>query len=125
VSDPAVNRHLRLRVRPRGLPGDEVWELRSEPVPEPGEGQALVRVSHISLDPAMRGWMNDARSYVAPVGLGEAMRAGGAGRVIASRDERLAEGARVTGMFGVQEYALCDARQMSSATTGMVVLQGR
>lgn len=105
----AVNRQVRLAARPRGLPGDEVWERRSEPVPEPGEGQALVELSHISLDPAMRGWMNDTRSYVPPVGLGEVMRAGAAGRVIASRDPGLPEGAYVTGMLGVQDYALTSA----------------
>jgi NADPH-dependent curcumin reductase CurA len=110
VSGAGANRQVRLAARPRGLPGEEVWEHRSEPVPEPGEGQALVAISHISLDPAMRGWMNDARSYVPPVGLGEVMRAGGAGRVIASRDRKLPEGTYVTGIFGVQEYAVCDAR---------------
>jgi NADPH-dependent curcumin reductase CurA len=110
VSGPGlVNRQVRLAARPRGLPGEEVWEHRSEPVPEPGEEQVLVEVSHISLDPAMRGWMNDGRSYVPPVGLGEVMRAGAAGRVIASRDPSLPEGTYVTGMLGVQEYALSTA----------------
>ena len=61
---------------------------------------------YISLDPAMRGWMNEGRSYVAPVKIGEVMRALGAGRVIASRNSGFAVGDHVTGVFGVQEYAI-------------------
>jgi len=79
-------------------------------VPEPGDGEILVRVLHISLDPAMRGWMNDRRSYVPPVGLGEVMRAVGIGRVIASRHPDFHAGDHVTGTFGVQDYALSDGR---------------
>jgi NADPH-dependent curcumin reductase CurA len=86
------------------------WAFRTEPVPEPGEGQFLVRVMYISLDPAMRGWMNDARSYVPPVGIGEVMRAGGVGRVVASRHPDFAVGNHVSGVFGVQDYALSDGR---------------
>ena len=66
----------------------------------------LVKILYISLDPAMRGWMNEGRSYIAPVGIGDVMRALGAGRVIASKHERLAVGDHVTGLLGVQEYAL-------------------
>ena len=66
----------------------------------------LVKVLYISLDPAMRGWMSEGRSYIPPVGIGEVMRALAAGRVIASKHERLAAGDHVTGLFGVQEYAL-------------------
>jgi NADPH-dependent curcumin reductase CurA len=66
----------------------------------------LVKVLYISLDPAMRGWMSEGRSYIPPVGIGEVMRALGAGRVIASKHERLAVGDHVTGLLGVQEYAL-------------------
>jgi NADPH-dependent curcumin reductase CurA len=65
---------------------------------------------YISLDPAMRGWMNDARSYVPPVGIGEVMRAGGVGRVVASRHPDFAVGNNVSGVFGVQDYALSDGR---------------
>ena len=61
---------------------------------------------YISLDPAMRGWMNEGRSYIAPVELGAVMRALGAGRVVASRNPAFREGDTVTGVFGVQEYAL-------------------
>jgi NADPH-dependent curcumin reductase CurA len=89
-----------------GLPTREDWSYTEEPVGEPAEGQVLVQVLYISLDPAMRGWMSEGRSYIPPVGIGEVMRALGAGRVIASKHERLAVGDHVTGLFGVQGYAL-------------------
>ncbi len=104
----AGNRQWRLAARPNGLPVAADWEFRSEAVPEPADGQMLVRVLYVSLDPAMRGWMNDRRSYVPPVGIGEVMRAGGAGRVIVSRHPGFSAGDHVTGTFGVQEYALSD-----------------
>jgi NADPH-dependent curcumin reductase len=86
------------------------WEFGSEPVPEPVDGELLVRVLHVSLDPAMRGWMNDGRSYVPPVGIGEVMRAVGVGRVVASRHPGFAVGDHVSGVFGVQDYAISDGR---------------
>ena len=93
----AVNHQFRLAARPVGLPKRSDWSLTEEPVPEPSDG---------SLDPAMRGWMNEGRSYIAPVGIGEVMRAGAVGRVIASRHTKFAVGEHVYGSFGVQEYAL-------------------
>ncbi len=113
TSDPAaaaVNRQWRLAARPRGLPVAADWAFQTDPVPEPADGQFLVRVLYISLDPAMRGWMNDRRSYVPPVGIGEVMRAGGVGRVVASRHADFKEGDHVSGIFGVQDYAISDGR---------------
>jgi NADPH-dependent curcumin reductase CurA len=101
-----VNHQFRLAARPVGLPTPEVWSYTEEPVGEPADGQALVKVLYISLDPAMRGWMAEGRSYIPPVGIGEVMRALGAGRVVASKHERLAVGDHVTGLLGVQEYTL-------------------
>jgi NADPH-dependent curcumin reductase CurA len=98
------NRQFRLAARPVGLPKDSDWQLTTEPVAEPAEGGVLVRTQYLSLDPAMRGWMNDARSYIPPVGIGEVMRAGGIGRVVASRHSGFAVGDIVTGTPGVQEY---------------------
>ena len=66
----------------------------------------LVRILYISLDPAMRGWMNEGKSYVPPVGIGEVMRAGAVGRVITSNDPGIAVGDHVVGILGVQEYAV-------------------
>src|SRR3984885_10019092 len=102
----SLNRQWRLAARPKGLPVATDWEYRTEPVPEPGDGAFLVKVLFISLDPAMRGWMNEGRSYVPPVGIGEVMRAGAVGRVIASGHKNFAVGDHVYGGFGVQEYAL-------------------
>ena len=104
------NHQVRLAARPQGLPTAESWEHTTEPVPVPGDGRFVVRVTHLSLDPAMRGWMNEGRSYIPPVGLGEVMRAQGAGVVTASRHPDFPEGAVVTGTFGVQEHAESDGR---------------
>jgi NADPH-dependent curcumin reductase len=117
------NRAWRLASRPVGLPSSENWDLTSDPVAELGEGQVQVEVQYISLDPAMRGWLNDTRSYVPPVGIGEVMRAGGAGRVVASNDARFAEGDRVVGMLGVQEQAVVDAKGLSKADTQQAPLE--
>ncbi len=79
-----TNHGFKLAARPVGLPGRDDWEYFSEEVGDPGEGQILIEVSHISLDPAMRGWVREGRSYVPPVEVGAVMRALGIGRVIAS-----------------------------------------
>ncbi|MFL5861469.1 MAG: NADP-dependent oxidoreductase [Solirubrobacteraceae bacterium] len=102
----AVNRQVRLAARPVGLPQPTDWDHTTEPVPEPAEGEVLVQVKYLSLDPAMRGWMNEGRSYIPPVGIGEVMRAGGCGEVIASRHPGFEPGDQVTGITGIQEHAV-------------------
>jgi NADPH-dependent curcumin reductase CurA len=109
----AVNHQVRLAARPVGMPKRSDWSFTTEPAPEPGDGQVLVKVLYLSLDPAMRGWMNEGKSYIAPVGIGEVMRAGGAGRVVASRHPGFAPGDFVTGVTGVQEYALLDGKGLA------------
>ena len=104
----AASRQVHLAARPVGEVKASDFEIVEASVPEPGDGQFLVELSHISIDPAMRGWMNETRSYIPPVGIGEVMRAGGIGRVVASRSDRFAEGDLVRGMFGVQEHAVSD-----------------
>ncbi len=101
----AVNHQFRLAARPVGLPKAEDWEYVEAPVREPGDGEAVVKIRYLSMDPAMRGWMNEGRSYVPPVKIGEVMRALGAGEVIASNHSGLTPGDQVTGVLGVQEYA--------------------
>ena len=113
----AGNRHWRLVARPRGLPLATDWEFGVGPVPEPADGEFLVRVLYVSLDPAMRGWMNDGRSYVPPVGIGEVMRAVGVGRVVASRHPDFTAGDHVSGVFGVQDYAISDGRGIIRVAT--------
>ncbi len=103
-----VNHAFRLAARPVGLPTREAWDYTEGSVDEPGEGEVLVKVLDISLDPAMRGWMNDTRSYIPAVGIGDVMRAIAAGRVEASNHPDVAVGDHVTGLFGVQEYAVAN-----------------
>jgi NADPH-dependent curcumin reductase CurA len=105
-----VNRRYHLAARPVGLPTPSDWSLDSVPVEEPRDGQFVVEVQYISLDPAMRGWMNEGKSYIAPVGIGEVMRAGAVGCVIASQHPGFAVGDHVSGTFGVQNYALSDGK---------------
>jgi len=109
------NRQLKLIARPVGLPKASDFRLDVVPVQEPGEGEVLVRTHFLSLDPAMRGWMREGRSYVPPVGLGEVMRAGGAGEVLESRDPNFQPGDFVVGMTGVQEYAVLPAGSVTRA----------
>jgi NADPH-dependent curcumin reductase CurA len=96
-----------------GLPRPTDWDHTEAAVGEPGDGEFLVRVLYLSLDPAMRGWMNEGKSYVPPVEIGEVMRAGGVGRVVASRHPDFAVGDHLTGMFGVQEYCLSNGRAVT------------
>jgi NADPH-dependent curcumin reductase CurA len=99
-----ANHQWRLASRPVGLPTRANWSFTTEPVAEPLDGGVLVQTLALSLDPAMRGWMNEGKSYIAPVGLGEVMRAGGVGRVLASKNEKFNVGDHVAGTLGVQEY---------------------
>jgi NADPH-dependent curcumin reductase len=100
-----VNHQVRLASRPVGLPTRDNWSFTTEPLQQPGPGAVLVKTLALSLDPAMRGWMNDAKSYIPPVGIDEVMRAGGIGKVIASQNPKFALGDLVSGALGVQEYA--------------------
>jgi NADPH-dependent curcumin reductase len=101
-----TNQQVRLAKRPVGTPTRENWSFTAEPVAEPDAGGVLVKTLVLSLDPAMRGWMNDAKSYIPPVGIGEVMRAGGIGKVIASQNPKYAVGDLVSAGLGVQEYML-------------------
>jgi NADPH-dependent curcumin reductase CurA len=117
-----VNHQFRLAARPVGLPKPSDWRYAEEPVPEPADGEVLVKVLYLSLDPAMRGWMNDSRSYIAPVGIGDVMRALAAGRVIASKDPGLAVGDHVTGLLGAQEHAIANAKAVVKVDTALAPL---
>ena len=108
-----VNHQFRLAKRPVGMVQRSDFEYAEAPVPQPGEGEVLVKILYISLDPAMRGWMNEGKSYVPPVGIGEVMRAGAVGRVIASHDPTIGVGDHVVGILGVQEYAVAKAKQLT------------
>jgi NADPH-dependent curcumin reductase CurA len=96
------NRQIRLAARPSGLPKPTDWELTTEPLPEPDEGEFVVELSHLSIDPAMRGWMNAGTSYIDPVEVGDVMRAGAVGRVVESRHEGFSVGDHVSGAFVIK-----------------------
>ena len=106
MSSTFSNRQVRLAKRPEGAATRDNWQFTTEPVGEPAEGGVLVKTLYLSLDPAMRGWMNDAKSYIPPVGIGEVMRAGGIGVVVASKNPAYAVGDHVSAGLGVQEYCL-------------------
>ncbi len=108
-----TNHKFLLAARPVGMPKRTDWTFVEAPVEEPPDGELLVKLLYISLDPAMRMWINEGRSYVPPVAIGEVMRALGVGIVTASRNPRFAVGDHVSGVFGVQEYALTDGRRVT------------
>jgi len=117
-----VNHQFKLAKRPVGMVERSDFEYNQAPVAEPGEGEVLVKILYISLDPAMRGWMNEGKSYVPPVGIGEVMRAGGVGRVITSRDPNIAVGDHVVGVLGVQEYAVAKGKALTKVDPKLVPL---
>ncbi len=106
----SVNRQFKLKQRPVGMVKREDFDLVKDHVPEPGDGEFLVKIAYLSLDPAMRGWMNEGKSYIPPVALGEVMRAGAVGEIVKSRHPQFAVGQHVVGMFGVQDYAVSNGK---------------
>ncbi|WP_405811047.1 NADP-dependent oxidoreductase [Streptomyces sp. NBC_00210] len=117
-----TNHQLRLAARPVGQPRPTDWEHVEEAVGEPGDGELQVQVLYLSIDPAMRGWMNAGKSYIRPVEIGEVMRAGAVGRVIASRHPDFAIGDHVSGSFGVQEYCVSDGRGVTKVDPALAPL---
>ena len=118
----AVNHQFRLAARPDGMVGPEHFDYVEEPLPELADGQVLVKKAYISLDPAMRGWMAEGRSYIPPVQIGEVMRAGTVGEVVESKGQKFAVGDHVTGWLGVQEYAVCDENAVFKVDAGEIPL---
>ena len=106
------NKQQLLVKRPVGIPGEDTWSFNSTPIRPLEEGEMLVEQHYISLDPAMRGWMNESRSYIPPVELGEVMRAGTVGKVIQTQGKSLFEvGDYITGWGGVQTYLITKGEQ--------------
>jgi NADPH-dependent curcumin reductase CurA len=103
-----VNRRVRLKSRPEGIPQAEHFEIVEAGVPELAPGQILVRNVYLSVEPAMRGWVSAVRNYSEPVAIGAVMRSFAAGRVEASRDADVPVGTLVTGLFGWQDYAVVE-----------------
>lgn len=108
MSSAKTNRRVVLSRRPKGVPEADHFAIEDVNVAEPGEGEILIKNQYWSIDPAMRGWVNDAPNYLPPVAIGEVMRSFAVGTVTASRNPLYSEGDVVTGMFGWQSYAISD-----------------
>jgi NADPH-dependent curcumin reductase len=106
------NRMVKLARRPAGMVKRDDFRIEDGPVPEPSAGEFRVKVAYVSLDPAMRGWINEGRSYVPPVAIGETMRGYAVGTVEASNNPGFKPGDAVMGLFGVQRYANSAGRQV-------------
>jgi len=108
-----INKKLLFKKRPYGLPDENTWELTEEKLPDLLEGEVLIEHEYISLDPAMRGWMNEARSYIKPIEIGEVMRAGSVGKVIKqSGKTRFNIGDHVSGWGGVQTHCITNGENL-------------
>lgn len=102
------SRRLVLAHRPTGMVDDTTVRLETVDVPEPGPGEAVVKVSHLSIDPTIRTWMDDAPGYLPPIEIDAVIRSGGLGTVVASQNEHFPVGATVFGMLGWQDHAVVD-----------------
>ncbi len=105
-----TNKLFKLAARPTGMAKRTDFSYEEVPAAEPKDGELLVKIEYISLDPAMRGWMNAGKSYIRPVEIGEIMRAGTVGEVVASRNAQFQVGEFVSGTQGVQSYAISDGK---------------
>ncbi len=117
-----INHQVRLASRPVGLPTRADWSFTEEPVAEPADGSFLVEILYVSLDPAMRGWLNESRSYIPPVAIGDVMRALALGRVTISKHPGFKAGDYVSGPFGVQEYAVSDGNHVAKVDPALAPL---
>jgi NADPH-dependent curcumin reductase len=114
-----VNRQILLKSRPEGTPTLSNFELVQSPVPEPGDGEVLMRIRYLSLDPYMRGRMSAAKSYAKPIDVGAPMVGGTVGEIVTSRHPKFAEGDIVLGHGGWQDYAVSNGaglRKLDPAT---------
>lgn len=107
-----INRKVTLKSRPDGYPQLSDFEVTEQPIPQPREGEALIRALWLSLDPYMRGRMRDTASYAPSIQLGDVIVGGVVGRVVESRTPAIAVGDIVEGPLGWQEYALSDGRNL-------------
>ncbi|RJQ84187.1 NADP-dependent oxidoreductase [Amycolatopsis panacis] len=108
-------RAVRLAARPHGLPTTSTWSVEGIALDPLADGEFLVKVSHISVDPAMRGWLRDVPSYIEPVAVGDIMRANAIGQVVESRHAGFSVGDAVVGLFGVTEFAVSDGTGVTRA----------
>jgi NADPH-dependent curcumin reductase CurA len=113
-----INKQIRLASRPTGWVNEQNFRVTEEAVAEPGDSQVLVRNIFMSVDPYMRGRMNDTKSYVPPFQIGEVMQAGVVGQIVSSNNQNFAEGDFVTGMLGWENYSISDGTQLRKVPSG-------
>jgi NADPH-dependent curcumin reductase len=113
----SVNRQVLLKSRPEGAPSVDNFEFAEGPMPEPGEGEILMRIVYLSLDPYMRGRMNAAKSYAKPAAIGQPMVGGTVGEIVKSRNPKYSVGEVVLGYGGWQEYALSNGAGLRKLDT--------
>ena len=118
----ATNKQVLLAARPTGFPKPTDFRMQETPVPEPADGEFLVRIIYLSVDPYMRGRMNDAASYAAPQKLDEVMGGGAVGQIVASRHHDFKDGEFVVGFFGWQQYGVSDGRGVRKVDPGVAPL---
>lgn len=116
------NKQILLASRPIGEPTDDNFKFVTASMPEPNDGEVLVKTKYISLDPAMRGWMNEGKSYIRPIAIDEVFRAGTAGIVVESKSEKFKSGDEVTGGWGVQEYGCVAEKELIKVDTKHIPL---
>lgn len=117
----SINRQFLIAARPKGMVKESDFEYHEAPIPEPGEGEVLVRSLLIAVEPAMRGQMENRSDYAAPLEIGDVMRAGAAAQVVKSNNPDFQVGDLVTGQFGFQDYAVTDGKSIpiSKVTEGV------
>ncbi len=118
-----TNRMVKLARRPKGMVVREDFKVEDGPVPEPGAGEFRIKIEYVSLDPAMRGWINDTKSYVPPVAIGETMRSYSVGIVDKSNNPAFKAGDAVQGLLGVQRYAISNGERVVKVDASQAPLQ--
>ena len=118
-----VNRVFTLVARPVGFPRETDFELIEEPKPTPGDGQFLVRTKFVSVDPYMRGRMNEQRSYADPFEIGKVIYGGAVGEIVESDHDRYQVGGFVHGMWGWQDYAVCEGTEVYPVDPNLAPIQ--
>jgi NADPH-dependent curcumin reductase CurA len=117
------NRMVKLARRPVGMVKREDFTVEEGPMPEPGPGELRIKIAYVSLDPAMRGWITDAKSYVPPVAIGETMRSYSVGIVDKSNNPAFKPGDAVQGILGVQQYAISKGERLAKVDPALAPLQ--
>ena len=117
-----TNTQVKLAARPVGNPQQSDFSVEEAPMPTPNDGEVLIKTQYISLDPAMRGWMNEGKSYIAPIKIGDVFRAGTAGEVVESRNPDFNVGDSVTGSWGVQQFGISNGKDLVKADTNIAPL---